>query len=133
MKLLLALKRRSDLFDAGLTERGHGVIRVPGGAWRGPRREQGGIPFGGPSQIARLAAAMVEVKVTGCEPTSIPDGMASGDVTAAVRIVETLMERTAMIDDRMLTLKEYTLAGISPRSRCGVAIRDAIRSEGMRG
>lgn len=94
---MLTLKRRGELMDAELPERdtrerrGHGGISVPLAAWRAPRREQGGIPFGGPSQIARLAAAMVEAKVTGCEPPSIPDGMASGDVTATVRIVETLM------------------------------------------
>ena len=100
MKLKLMLKRRGELMDAELPERGtrtpnerrgHGGISVPLAAWRAPRREQGGIPFGGPSQIARRAAAMVEAKVTGCEPPSIPDGMASGDVTAAVHVVETLM------------------------------------------
>jgi hypothetical protein len=115
MKLMMTLKRRGELMDAEMPERGtrtpserrgHGGISVPFAAWRAPRREQGGIPFGGPSQIARLAAAMVEAKVTGCEPPTVPDGMSSGDVTTAVRIVETLMERTAMIDARMLTLKE---------------------------
>jgi hypothetical protein len=110
MKLMLTLKRRAGLKVVEyLDERGHGVIRVPAGAWRAPRREVGGMvprPDFGASAIARLAAAMVEAKVTGWEPPSIPDGMASGDVTAAVRIVETLMERTAMINHRMLTLKE---------------------------
>jgi hypothetical protein len=81
MKLMLTLKRRGELMDAELPERdtrerrGHRGISVPLAAWRAPRREQGGIPFGGPSAIARLAAAIVEAKeVTGCEPPFIPDG-----------------------------------------------------------
>ena len=64
MKLMLVLKRRGELMDAELPERGtrtpserrgHGGISVPLAAWRAPRREQGGIPFGGSSQIARRA------------------------------------------------------------------------------
>lgn len=56
MKLMLILKRRSGFrVIQYLDERGRDVIRVPLGAWRASRREVGGIPHGGASQVARLA------------------------------------------------------------------------------
>jgi hypothetical protein len=60
MKLMLTLKRRSGFrVIEYIDERGRDVIRVPLGAWRAPRRGIGGIPHGGASQIARLAAGML--------------------------------------------------------------------------
>jgi hypothetical protein len=54
------------------------------------KREIGGRPFRdvGPSQVAALADAMVESRITGVPPT-VPKGMSCEDVAAAVRIAET--------------------------------------------
>jgi hypothetical protein len=54
------------------------------------KRETGGRPFRdvGPSQVAALADAMVESRITGVPPT-VPKGMSCEDVAAAVRIAET--------------------------------------------
>jgi len=56
------------------------------------KREVGGAPFPGPdygpSQIATLAAAMVESRRTGV-PATVPKGMSCEDVVAALRIAET--------------------------------------------
>jgi hypothetical protein len=65
--------------------------------WRKGRKrlvEIGGAPFPHvcPSEIAALAAAMIETRVTGGEPPMVPAGMPCGDVTAAVCVVETLLD-----------------------------------------
>ena len=86
MKLMLVLKRRSDLFDADLTERGHGVIRVPGGAWRGPRREVGGmVPR---PRFDQIAVAEFERALLAGKAPVVPDGLPHEALVAMVRRLE---------------------------------------------
>jgi hypothetical protein len=76
-------------------QNGHSVVRTPAGFWSQRKRvEFGGPPFPhfGPSQIDKLAAALVEAHLSGGEPPMVPAGMSSGDVLAALRIVETLYD-----------------------------------------
>ena len=47
---------------------------------------------GGVSQIAKLAVAMIDARLNECERPTVPAGMPCGDVTAAVRVVETLLD-----------------------------------------
>jgi hypothetical protein len=93
MKLILTSKRIGGrVATEYLDERsGRSVVRL--GAWR-RQREVGGAPFPrfGPSQIATLAAAMIEARVTGGEPPMVPRDMPPADVGAAARIVETLLD-----------------------------------------
>jgi hypothetical protein len=76
---------------------GQQVVTTPVDFWR--RRErpvEADYPFGGgASQIAKLAVAMIDARLTGCEPPTIPASMPCGDVIAAVRVVETLLDRAA--------------------------------------
>jgi hypothetical protein len=89
MRLLLTLRRRPGFrLIEYLSDDGHSVVRVPRQVWRSrPRREQGGLPFGGgASAIAQLAAALVEAhRNPDMESPKLPADMSSGDVKAAVR------------------------------------------------
>ena len=74
---------------------GHQVVTAPVSLLRQRKRpvEAGGCSFGGStSQIAKLAVAMIDARLSGCEPPTVPADMSCGDVTAAVRVVETLLD-----------------------------------------
>jgi hypothetical protein len=54
--------------------------------------EPGGVPFGGSAQVAELAAAMIKQRLHGGPPVAVGRDTPSGDVLAAFRIVETMLD-----------------------------------------
>lgn len=95
-ELIFTVRRFSGKFlIAYLTESetGRQVVTVPCDFWRkGRRREVGGHPFPRPNfgtgRIAEFAGALVEARLTGCEPPTVKHDMTVADVAAAVHLAE---------------------------------------------
>lgn len=92
MKLTLTMRRaRGIRLVEVLSEGGRSVVRVPRQAWKEWHREVGGVPFGGPTRIARMAAKIVEARMTNGAPPEVPEGMSCDDLSRALKAALVLL------------------------------------------
>lgn len=92
MKLLVTMRRHPGIrLIEILSEGGRSVVRVPPRVWKEWHREVGGVPFGGPTRIAKLAAAIVEARLANGAPPQVPPNMSADDLSKALKAALALL------------------------------------------